>query len=110
MLLEVCVYRCEAGRLPALLKRFEHATLGFFARHGFRPHGFFTTLVGQSHQEVTYMLLWQSMAEREKAWAAFHADPEWHEARIASEREAGGPLVLNASNQILKPTAFSPLQ
>ncbi len=109
MLLEICVYRCAAGRLPALLQRFETATLGFFARHGFRPHGFFTTLVGQSHQEVTYMLLWESLAERERCWEAFHADPDWQAARLASEQAAGGPLVVNASNQILKPTGFSPL-
>jgi hypothetical protein len=33
------------------------------------------------------------------------ADPEWINTRAASERD--GPILQNASNQILQPTAFS---
>lgn len=108
MLLEMCVYRCEPGRLPALLDRFRTATLALFARHGFRPVGFFTTVIGPSAQELHYFLNWESLAEREICWAAFHADPDWIAARVASERD--GYIVRNASNRILAPTDFSPMR
>jgi hypothetical protein len=45
------------------------------------------------------------MAEREKRWSAFHADPEW--ILISAESEKDGQLVQNISNQLLAPTAFS---
>lgn len=108
MLLEMCVYRCAPGRLPALLNRFRTATLGLFENHGFEPVGFFTTKIGRSAQELTYLLRWQSLAERERCWAAFHADPDWIAARTASEQD--GWIVANASNQILEPTDFSPMR
>ncbi|NPD21480.1 NIPSNAP family protein [Alterinioella nitratireducens] len=108
MLIELCIYRCEAGRLPALLERFRTATLGLFARHGFRPVGFFTTVIGPSAQELHYLLEWGSLADRERSWAAFLADPDWITAHRDSERD--GRIVRNASNQILAPTDFSPMR
>jgi hypothetical protein len=102
---EMRVYRCMPGRLPALLSRFENHTLRLWAKHGIRQAGFWTTLVGESNQELTYMLAWESMAEREAKWTAFMADPEWQRARAESEKD--GPIIANASNQLLAPTAFS---
>ena len=46
MIYEMRIYRCIPGRLPALLKRFEDETLKIWEKHGIRPAGFFTTLVG----------------------------------------------------------------
>ena len=65
MIYEMRVYRCVPGRLPELLKRFETTTLKLWEKHGIRPAGFFTTLVGISNQELTYFLARDSMAERE---------------------------------------------
>ena len=56
MILEMRVYRCVPGRLPALLKRFETITLKLWDRLGIKQAGFFTTLIGKSNQELTYML------------------------------------------------------
>ena len=81
MIYETRVYRCLPGRLPALLKRFETITLKLWEKHGIRQAGFFTTLVGESNQELTYLLAWESLAERDKKWNAFQADPEWITAR-----------------------------
>ncbi|UPJ55031.1 NIPSNAP family protein [Bradyrhizobium symbiodeficiens] len=105
MIYEMRVYRCLPGRLPALLKRFETATLKIWEKHGIRQAGFFTTLIGDSNQELTYFLAWDSLAEREKKWAAFMADPDWMKAR--AESEADGQIVGNIVSQILTPTAFS---
>jgi hypothetical protein len=105
MIFEMRVYRCVPGRLPALLKRFETTTLKLWEKHGLRPSGFFTTLVGESNQELTYFLAWESLAEREKKWNAFATDPEWLAARAKSEED--GQIVGNIVNQLLVPTAFS---
>jgi hypothetical protein len=105
MLYEMRVYRTVPGRLPALLKRFENTTLKLWDKHGIKQAGFWTTLIGDSNQELTYLLAWESLADREKKWNAFMADPQWITARAESEKD--GPILQNASNQILQPTAFS---
>ena len=105
MIYELRVYHCATGRMPALLKRFETTTLEIWKRHGIRQAGFWTTLIGNSSQEITYMLAWDSMAEREKRWGAFLADPEW--VAVVAKTEKDGQLVENISSQLLTPAAFS---
>lgn len=105
MIYELRIYRCVPGRLPALLKRFEGVTLALWERHGIRQAGFWTTAIGESNQDLTYLLAWESMGEREQKWNAFQSDPEWLEKRAASERD--GAIVGNISSQFLAPTAFS---
>ncbi len=108
MIYELRVYRCLPGRLPALLNRFETVTLKLWEKHGLRPSGFFTTLIGESNQELTYILAWDSLAEREQRWNAFQADPDWIAARAKSEES--GQIVGNIVSQILTPTAFSAMK
>ena len=108
MIYELRVYRCLPGRLPNLLKRFETATLKLWEKHAIRPVGFFTTLIGESNQELTYLLAWDSLAEREKKWTAFQADPDWISARAKSEED--GQIINNIVSQLLTPTAFSALK
>jgi hypothetical protein len=105
MIYEMRVYRCLPGRLPALVKRFDTITLKLWEKHGIRQAGFFTTLVGESNHELTYMLAWESLAEREKKWTAFMTDPEWIAARAKTEED--GQIVGNIINQLLMPTSFS---
>lgn len=108
MIYELRTYACVPGGLPKLLKRFETKTLGIWDKHGIRPTGFWTTVIGTSNNELIYLLAWDSLAERECKWAAFAADPQWLATR--AESEAAGPLVANISSQILKPTEFSNLR
>jgi hypothetical protein len=108
MIYETRVYRCIPGRLPALLNRFQNTTLKLWEQHGIRQVGFFTTLVGESNQELTYILAWESMAERETKWNGFMADKEWITARAKSEED--GPIIANIVNQFLQPTSFSALK
>ena len=105
MIYELRVYRCLPGRLPALIKRFDTITLKLWERHGIRQAGFWTTLIGESNQELYYLLQWESLAEREKKWGAFMTDPTWLAARAESEKD--GAIVASVSNQILQPTSFS---
>ena len=105
MIYELRVYRCLPNRLPALLKRFESATLRLWEKHGIRQAGFFTTIIGESNNELTYLLAWESLAEREQKWGAFIGDPEWVAARNDSEKD--GPIVANVASSLLQPTSFS---
>lgn len=106
MMIELRVYQCAPGRLPALQERFAKHTLGFFKKHGIEPIGFWITLVGESNHELTYLLKWQDMAERERKWGAFQADPEWIARR--NESETDKPIVANIKSQFLAPAPFFP--
>ena len=108
MIHELRVYNCVSGRLPDLVRRVETITLDLWKRHGIRPVAFWTVLVGESNQQLIYLLAWESLAEREKVWNGFMSDPEWISKRAETERN--GPIVASISNSILQPTAFSGLK
>jgi hypothetical protein len=105
MVYELRTYHCLPGRLPALLKRFETATIRLFEKHGIKQLGFWTVAIGESSNDLVYILQWDSLAERDARFAAFQKDPEWIEARRKSEED--GPLLTSITNSILNPTAFS---
>ena len=105
MLYELRIYHAMPGRLPDLLKRFDTITLKLWEKHGIKQAGFFTTLIGESNQELTYMLAWESLADREKKWTAFQSDPDWIAARAKTEED--GQIVSNIVSQLLVPTSFS---
>lgn len=105
MIHELRIYHATPGRMPDLLKRFDTITLGIWERHGIRQAGFWTVLVGESNQDLYYLLEWESLAEREQKWGAFQSDPEWIEKRAETEKD--GALIFGYSNSFLQPTAFS---
>lgn len=108
MIYELRIYHAVPGKLPALNRRFEHVTLKFFDKHGIRPVGFWTVYVGDSNQDLYYILEWENLSEREDKWSAFQNDPEWIEARRESQQD--GPLYTHVTNLILSPTAYSKLK
>ena len=55
----------------------EGGEIALFERIGIRPVFFGQTLTGPRQPNLVYMVVHQDMAAREKAWAAFSADPEW---------------------------------
>src|SRR5260370_16412394 len=81
MIYELRIYHCVPGRLPDLLKRFDTITLPIWKRHGIAQAGFWTVAIGHSNQDLYYLLQWESLADREKKWTAFQADPEWPATR-----------------------------
>ena len=105
MIHELRIYHCVSGRLPALLDRFDTITLKLWEKHVIRQAGFWTMLIGDSNQDLYYLLEWESLAEREEKWNAFAADPEWHEKRAETEKD--GAIVASVVNYMLQPTSFS---
>lgn len=109
MLYELREYESMPGMLPVLLKRFQENVIPLWEKHGIVPLGFWTTLIGASaNVSVRYMIVWESLAEREKKWTAFVVDPEW--IAIRDKTEENGPYVARFTNSILTPTAFSKLK
>ena len=105
MIYELRIYECVPGKLQALNNRFETITLKLWEKHGIRQAGFWTTLIGQNNQVLYYLLEWENLAERERKWTAFMADPEWLKARAETEKD--GPIVAKVTNEILSPTPYS---
>lgn len=108
MLHELRIYHCMPGRLPDLNARFVNHTLKIWERFGIRQAGFWTTVIGENSNDLTYLLEWESLAEREQKWNAFIADKEW--LAVRAETEKNGPLVASISNAILAPTAYSKIR
>ncbi|MDE8348511.1 MAG: NIPSNAP family protein [Acidocella sp.] len=105
MIYELRIYHCLPGKLPLLLKRFETNTLPLWEKHGIVQAGFWTVDIGPSNHDLYYLLAWESLAERERKWNEFQADPQWIAERAASEVD--GPILASISNQFMKPTRFS---
>ena len=105
MIHELRIYHCMPGKLPELNRRFETITLKIWERHGIRQAGFWTVLVGESNVDLYYLIEWKDMAERERVWGGFMADPEWQEKR--AETEKNGPIVAKITNYFLQPTSYS---
>ena len=107
VLYEWRVYKVVPGRMGALNDRFQDTTLRLFEKHGIKAVGFWEAVIGATNV-LYYMLAWENMTHREKAWNSFQSDPEWIKARQDSEKN--GPLVERILNTLLKPTPYSPLK
>jgi hypothetical protein len=104
---ELRSYEVVPGRMAAMHARFQNHTLGFFRRHGIEVVGFWEAIIGTSNV-LHYVVRFDDLAHRERAWAAFGADPEWHRVRAESERD--GPIVARIRNEIWRPAPYSPMQ
>jgi hypothetical protein len=107
MLYELRIYDIPAGRMKDINDRFANHTTRIWKRMGIRPVAFWENVIGPNNT-LTYILAWESLAEREKKWDAFTSDPEW--LKVAAETTKNGQIVLRATNSIMKPTVYSPTQ
>ena len=105
MLYELRIYQAMPGRLAALHDRFANYTLPFFKKHGMDAVGFWTDEIGISDQ-ITYILSFEDMGDREAKWLSFQADPGWQKARAETEKD--GPLVDRVRNTFMRLTPYSP--
>ena len=108
MIYEYRVYEATPGRLQDIVARFRNHTVKLFEKHGMRNIGYWTPNVGGYSNELVYIVAFEDVEQRERAWTSFRADPEWQ--KIVAETEANGPIVARISNMLLTPTDFSPLQ
>ena len=95
--------------LQRKIKMFGDAEVAIFRKNGLQPVFFGEALVGGKLPRLTYMVAYENMAGREKAWSAFSADPDWQKVKVMpglSDPE----IVANISNVILKSVAGSEIR
>ena len=104
---EYRVYETVPGRMPNLHRRFQTITLDYFEKYGIQVVGFWEALAGTTN-ELHYLLRFDDLGHRERAWDAFQSDEGWLKDRAATE--ADGPIVARVRNQFWRATAYSPLK
>ena len=88
------------------IEMFNRGEIAIFRRAGLMPVFFGETLAGAGMPNLTYMLVYEDMAARDKQWSAFAADPEWK--KLSTTPGYTDPeIVSNISNVYLRPTAYS---
>ena len=107
MIHELRIYTAHPDKMEALLARFRDHTTEIFERHGITYVGYWLNSIGGRSDQLWYIVGFESLAQRDVAWANFKADTEWQQVKAASE--ADGPIVALIENRIMAPTDFSPL-
>lgn len=107
MIYEWRVYEAVPGKMPNIVRRFGEITDALFKKHGIDVVGYWTTVIGANDQFV-YLVRFNDLEHRQKAWASFQSDPEWQKARAETVKD--GEIVARVTNSILRPTDFSALQ
>ncbi len=106
-LFELRIYESHSKR--ANLKKiemFNEGEIALFRRTGLQPVFFGETLIGDRLPNLTYLLVFENMAARDKHWGIFAADPEWK--KLSSTPGYTDPeIVTHITNVFLRPAAYS---
>jgi hypothetical protein len=108
--LELRTYHSPTWRqLAALHERFAGPEIRIFHRVGVHPILYTSTIFGPQMPNLTYVIPFDSLSEREKAWNAFGADPEWQRVRKESiDRHGQISSVIQIS--LYKAAPYSPVR
>lgn len=88
------------------VETFNVGEIALFRRTGLQPVFFGETLVGTKLPNLTYMLVFDDMAARDRNWATFVGDPEWKKLNTPpgyTNRE----ILTDITSVFLRPTAYS---
>lgn len=88
------------------IEMFNTGEIAIFQRAGLRPVFFGESLIGGNQPNLTYLLVHDSLAARDKAWAAFGSDPEWKKLS-STPGYTDSEIVSSISNVLLKSTSYS---
>ncbi len=94
-------------QLRQLHERFAGPEIKIFHRTGIHPVLYASTMIGPDLPNLTYLIPFDSLDAREKAWAAFGADPEWQKVRQASI-DKGGQISQRMRISLWRATPYSP--
>jgi hypothetical protein len=106
---EMRYYHSPTSRQLGLVHdRFAKSTLPIFNRFGIHPLLFADTIIGSDMPSLFYIIPFNTLADREKAWDGFNADPEW--IKVRADTVARGGQIVNVTNIAMwRATAYSPL-
>ena len=88
------------------VEMFNTGEIAIFRRTGLTPVFFGSNLIGQRMPSLTYMLVFENLAAREKNWAQFAGDPEW-KTLSTTPGFTDAEIVTNITSLVLRPTGFS---
>jgi hypothetical protein len=88
------------------MEMFNTGEIAIFRRTGLQPVFFGSNLIGTRLPSLTYMLVFENMAAREKNWGQFVGDPEW-KTLSTTAGFTDAEIVSNITSFILRPAAFS---
>ena len=88
------------------MEMFNTGEIGIFRRTGLQPVFFGSNLIGAKLPSLTYMLVFENMAAREKNWGQFVGDPEW-KTLSTTAGFTDAEIVSNITSLLLRPAAFS---
>ena len=95
----------DMTKLQQTLEAYNTQLAPAFEKHGLFAMGYWTTYIGVSPR-LTYMLVFENLAHRERAWASFYTDPQWP-ARQDCLYPDGQPLISRIDSCVMKGTDFS---
>lgn len=99
----------ESHSEKAALKKIEMFNVGeieIFRKAGLMPVFFGQTIAGANMPNLTYMLVYEDMAARDKYWSTFVGLPEW-KVLSSTPGYTDPEIVSSISNVYLRPAAFS---
>ena len=102
----------ESNNIDTLKRKvgmFNDGEIGIFRRLNMLPVFFGETIVGRNMPNLIYMLAFDDLAGREKAWKAFGGDPEWQKMR-AQPGLTDPEIVSNITNSIVQPLPQSEIR
>ena len=94
--------------LSRKIQMFDDGEISIFRRCGIVPVFFGRTIIGRDQPNLTYMVTFDDLADRERAWRTFAADPEWQKLR-ATPGLTDAEIVSNVTSSIYRPLPFSPI-
>lgn len=107
---ELRVYHSPSWpHLKFLHERFSSAETKIFARAGVHPIFYTSCMIGPNMPNLTYMIPFEDLASREKAWNAFSADPEWVKVRQESI-DQHGQMTENNQISLYRAAPYSPVR
>ena len=88
------------------VEEFNSGEMDSFRKAGFWGVFFASSLIGSRLPNLTYMLGFNDLADRDRKWDAFRAEPGWTKLN-ASTRYTFEAIVSNTTNTILTATPYS---
>ncbi len=104
MIYEQRVYTVELNKREPLIAEIKKC-LSLWEKHGVKGLGPFRTVIGNSN-EISYFMIYESMAHREQAWEAGISDADlikFRKEMAERSEKMGGQGLLNVANTLLSP-------
>ncbi|MBN1765236.1 MAG: NIPSNAP family protein [Sedimentisphaerales bacterium] len=88
------------------IEMFNKGEIEIFRKTGLHPVFFGESLSGSKLPNLTYMLVFENMEEKDKNWKQFIDSPEWKKLSAIPEY-ANDRIISNITNILLKPAGYS---